>query len=154
VRKMSKIGYSAQDLDDETTARAVGRELPISPKKAVELSRALRGKTVEDAKEYLERVMRLEQAVPMKRHKMMVAHKRGLGPARYPVKVARHFLKVLQSAEENAEYKGLDVDGMRVKVVAAHKGPTTKGYMPRAHGRSSPWNQETVHLEIVLEEVE
>jgi len=26
--------------------------------------------------------------------------------------------------------------------------------MPRAHGRSSPWNQETVNLEIVLEKVE
>ncbi|HYS71611.1 MAG TPA: 50S ribosomal protein L22 [Thermoplasmata archaeon] len=151
---MVKVGYSAQDLDEETTARAIGRELPISPKKAVEVCRAIRGKTVEDAKEYLERVIALTQAVPMKRHKMMVAHKPGIGPGRYPVKVARHFLKVLQSAEENAGYKGLDVDNMRIKVMAAHKGSTTKGYMPRAHGSSSPWNQETVNLEIVLEEVE
>lgn len=151
---MSKIGYSAQDLDEETTARAIGRELPISPKKAVEVCSALRGKSVEDAKEYLERVIRLEQAVPMKRHKMMVAHKPGIGPGRYPVKVASHFLKVLQSAEENAGYKGLDVDNMRVRVMAAHKGATTKGRMPRAQGRSTPWNHETVNLEIVLEEVD
>ena len=154
MRKMTKLGYSAQDLDEETTARAMGRELQISPKKAVELCRAIRGKSVEDAKEYLERVIAMKQAVPMKRHKMMVAHKPGIGPGRYPVKVARSFLKVLQSAEENAEYKGLDVDTMRVRVMAAHKGATTKGYMPRAHGRSSPWNHETVNLEIVLEEVE
>ena len=151
---MTKLGYSAQDLDDETTARAIGRDLQISPKKAVEVCRAIRGKTVEDAKAYLERVIALTQAVPMKRHKMMVAHKPGIGPGRYPVKVARHFLKVLQSAEENAGYKGLDVDNMRIKVMAAHKGSTTKGYMPRAHGSSSPWNQETVNLEVVLEEVE
>ncbi|MEK6851004.1 MAG: uL22 family ribosomal protein, partial [Candidatus Thermoplasmatota archaeon] len=71
-----------------------------------------------------------------------------------PVKVARHFLKVLQSAEENAGYKGLDVDSMRVKVMSAHRGAITKGHMPRAHGRSTPWNQETVNLEVVLEEVE
>ncbi|TLZ50610.1 MAG: 50S ribosomal protein L22 [Methanobacteriota archaeon] len=151
---MSKIGYSAQDLDDETTARAIGRELPISPKKAVEMCRAIRGKSVEDAKEYLEEVIALTRAVPMKRYKMMVGHKAGIGPGRYPVKVARHFLKVLQTAEENAGYKGLDVDNMRIKVLAAHKGATTKGFMPRAHGRSSPWNQETVNLEVVLEEVE
>lgn len=151
---MSKLGYSAQDLDDETTARAIGRELPISPKKAVELCRAIRGKTVEDAKEYLGRVITKEQPVPMRRYKTMIAHKSGVGPARYPVKVARHFLKVLQSAEENAGYKGLEVDSMRIRIAAAHKGVTTKGYMPRAHGRSSPWNQETVNLELVLEEVE
>jgi len=154
VRTMAKIGYSATGLDEETTARALGREMPVSPKKAVELCRALRGKSVEAAKAYLERVIALEQPVPMKRYKTMVAHKRGTGPGRYPVLVARHFLKVLQSAEENAGYKGLDVDGMRIRVLAAHKGPTTKGMMPRAQGRSTPWNQETVTLEVVLEEVE
>ena len=151
---MAKIGYSAQDVDEDKTARAIGRELPISPKKAVELCRAIRGKTVEDAKEYLERVIALKQAVPMKRYKMMVAHKPGIGPGRYPVKVARHFLKVLQSAEENAGYKGLDVDSMRVRVLAAHRGSISKGQMPRAQGRSTPWNQETVNLEVILEEVE
>ena len=151
---MAKIGYSAQDIDDESTARAIGRELPISPKKAVELCRAIRGKTVEAAKEYLERVIALKQAVPMKRYKTMVAHKAGIGPGRYPVKVARHFLKVLQSAEENAGYKGLDVDSMRIRVLAAHRGSIMKGQMPRAQGRSTPWNQETVNLEVILEEVE
>jgi len=151
---MAKIGYSAQDLDEETTARAYGREMPISPKKAVEMCRALRGMTVEDAKAYLERVIALKQAVPMKRYKTMVAHKAGIGPGRYPVKVARHFLKVLQGAEENAGYKGLEVDTMRIKVLAAHRGRITKGHMPRAQGRSTPWNQETVNLEVVLEEVE
>lgn len=151
---MSKIGYSAQGLDDETTARAYGRELQISPKKAVELCRQLRGKSVEDAKEYLERVIALEQPVPMKRYKTMIAHKHGTGPARYPVKVARHMLRILESAEENAGYKGLDVDSMRIRVIAAHRGSITKGRMPRAQGRSTPWNQETVNLEIVLEEVE
>jgi len=70
------------------------------------------------------------------------------------VKVAEHVMKILESAEENAGYKGLDVESMRVKVVAAHKGSIQKGIMQRAHGRSSPWNQETVNLEVVLEEVE
>jgi large subunit ribosomal protein L22 len=151
---MSKLGYSAQGLDDETTARAIGRELPISPKKAFELCRELRGKSVEDAKEYLGRVIALEQPVPMHRHKMMVAHKRGVGPGRYPVKVAKYVLKVLESAEENAGFKGLEVESMRIKVASANRGRIMKGFVPRAHGRSTPWNQETVNLELVLEEVE
>jgi len=151
---MGHLRYSAQALDEEKTARAFGRELPISPKKAAEVCRALRGKSVEDAKEYLEAVMAMKRAVPMKRYKTMVAHKPGIGPGRYPVKAATHILKVLQSAEENAGYKGLSVDSMRIRVMNAHRGAVTKGHMPRAHGRSSPWNQETVNLEIVLEEVE
>lgn len=150
---MPKIGYSATNIDDETAVRAIGRELPISPKMTAELCRVLRGRKVEDAKEYLERVIALDRPVPMRRHRTMVAHKHGTGPGRYPVKVARHVLRIVQSAEENAGYKGLEVDDMRIKVIAAHRGRTTKAQRPRARGRSTPWNRETVNLEIVLEEV-
>src|SRR3989304_6284593 len=126
---MAKIRYSAQGLDDETTSRAMGRELPISPKKAMEVCRQIGGTRGGPAKPYLQRVIAREEPVPMRRYKTMVAHKRGTGPGRYPVLVARHFLKVLQSAEENAGYKGLDVEGMRIRVLAAHKAPPTEGGM-------------------------
>lgn len=149
---MSKLGYTVE-YELETMARAYGRELQIPWKKAVELARAIRGKTVEDAREYLENVAALKQPVPYKRYKRWVAHKSGYGPARYPVKAAKYFLRVLESAVANAEFTGKeDPDNMTLKVVNAHKGPITKGFRPRAHGRSSPWNQDTVNLEIVLEE--
>jgi len=60
---MAKIRYSAQGLDDETTSRAMGRELPISPKKAMEVCRQIRGKRVEDAKAYLQRVIAMDERV-------------------------------------------------------------------------------------------
>src|SRR3989454_11049807 len=64
------------------------------------------------------------------------------------------FLKILESAVANAEFTGKeDPDAMIIRVINAHKGATTKGYRPRAYGRSGPWNQDTVNLEIVLEEV-
>ncbi|MFA5313576.1 MAG: uL22 family ribosomal protein, partial [Methanomassiliicoccales archaeon] len=59
----------------------------------------------------------------------------------------------IESAKQNAEYKGLDAENMRVKVVAAHLGRTIPGYMPRAHGRSTQWNQQTVNIEVILEEM-
>lgn len=150
---MTKLGYTA-DYKIETMARAYGRELPIAWKKSVELARALRGRTVEQAREYLERVIALKQAVKMRTYNRWVAHKSGMGPARYPVKAAKAFLKILESAVANAEFTGKDdPDAMVVRIVNAHKGRTTKGYRPRAYGRSSPWNHETVNLEIVLEEV-
>jgi len=150
---MTKLGYTVE-YKIETMARAYGRELPIAWKKSVELARALRGKSVEQAREYLEKVISLKQPVPMKKYKRWIAHKSGVGPARYPVKAAKAFLRVLESAVANAEFTGKDdPDAMRIAVVNAHKGAITKGYRPRAHGRSSPWNQDTVNLEIVLEEV-
>src|SRR3990170_1554879 len=36
----------------------------------------------------------------------------------------------------------------------AHKRKPVKGMRPRAHGRSTPWDKDTVNLEVVLEEVQ
>ena len=150
---MTKLGYTTE-YKIETMARAYGRDMPLAWKKSVELARQLRGKTVEKAREYLERVAALKQPVPMRKYNRWVAHKAGTGPARYPVKAAKAFLKILESAVANAEFTGKeDPDAMVVRVVNAHKGAISKGFRPRAHGRSSPWNQDMVNLEIVLEEV-
>ena len=43
---------------------------------------------------------------------------------------------------------------MRIKVAAAHRGAIQKGFMPRAQGRSTPWNEQTTNIEIILEEAE
>ena len=69
------------------------------------------------------------------------------------MKAAKAILKVLENAQSNAEYKGLDADNMRVKVACAHRGRIQQGFMPRAFGRSSPWNEQTTSIEIILEEV-
>jgi len=110
---------------------------------------------VEKALEYLDNVIALKQAVPFRRYKRWVAHKSGMGPARYPVKAAKYFKRVLESAVSNAEFLGREEpDSMIIRVINPHKGSITKGRMPRAHGTSTPWNQDTVNLEVVIEEVD
>jgi large subunit ribosomal protein L22 len=148
-------GYSNQK-NGENVARAIGKELKISPKHSVEVCRAIRGMMFEDAKQYLQDVIDMKRAVPFKRYNMMIHHKRGIGPGRYPVKATKAILRVLESAGANAESpaKKLSADNMRIITAAAHRGRTFPGYMPRAHGRSSPWDQHSVNIEIVLEEQE
>jgi large subunit ribosomal protein L22 len=148
-------GYSNQK-NGENVARAIGRELKISPKHSVEICRKIQGMMYEDAKEYLQDVIDMKRAVPFRRYNMGVAHKTGTGPGRYPVKACKAILKVLESAGANAESpaKKLMPDNMKIITAAAHKGRTYPGYMPRAHGRSSPWDQHTVNIEIVMEELE
>jgi large subunit ribosomal protein L22 len=146
-------GYT-QQADPDTTARAIGKEMPISPKDSREICRMIRGKNVTVAISMLEEVEALKRPVQMSRYKMGIAHKKGVGPGRFPKKAAKAIRQVLEHAKANAEYKGLDAENMRVRVVAAHLGRTIPGYMPRAYGRSSPWNQQTVNIEVILEEVE
>src|SRR3989454_12657736 len=93
---MAKLGYTVE-FKIESMARAYGRELPIPWKKAIELARALRGKNVEKALEYIDNVIALKQAVPFKRYKRWGAHKPGVGAPPDPVKAARYFPPGIQA---------------------------------------------------------
>ncbi|OPY28146.1 MAG: 50S ribosomal protein L22P [Methanomassiliicoccales archaeon PtaU1.Bin030] len=146
-------GYT-QYTDPDKTARAIGKEKPVSPKDSREICRMVRGKSVAVAIRMLEEVIDLKRPVPFGRYNTGVAHKIGVGPGRFPKKSAMAILEVIQSAKHNAEYKGLDSENMKVKVITANLGRTIPGHMPRAYGRSTPWNQQTVNIEVILEEAQ
>lgn len=145
-----KLQYSIE-TDPERTSKAMGRELHISRKHAYEISRAIKGKKVDAAREFLEDVSVLKQAVPFRRYKRKVAHKKGMCTGRYPQKAAKELLKVLQNAESNATYKGLNPEDMKISHIVTKKGHTFRGIFPRAQGRASPKKHETVSVELVLE---
>lgn len=153
---MGRVKYSTEEeIDPETTAKAMAYELHISPKHALEVCRAIKGKKVEVAESYLEDVLDMKVAVPFRRYKKKVAHRRGLKnwyAGRYPMKATDEILKLLRNAKGNAEYKGLDLDALRVLHVATKEGRTIRGIMPRAFGRATPKNTETVTVEIILRE--
>ncbi len=146
-------GYT-RTADPDTSAKALGKDMPISPKFSREICGMIRGMKVEKAIQALEDVIALKRPVPLKRYNKRVSHKQGVGPGRYPEKAATAILKVIQSAVANAEYKGLDVSEMVITTISASRGQTIPGHMPRAHGRATKWNQETVNLEVIIEEVE
>ncbi len=145
--------YSVE-LDPERTARASLRDVSMSYKATVETLRLIKGKTLEEARRILEGIVARRVAVPFRRYKRKVAHRRGLsGAGRYPVKVAENLLRLLDNLENNAEFKGLDVSRLRIVHAAAHKGPKLRRYMPRAFGRATPWFDQLVHVEVYAEEV-
>ncbi|MFP4170562.1 MAG: 50S ribosomal protein L22 [Methanomassiliicoccales archaeon] len=146
-------GYT-METDPDTTSKALGKEIPVSPKHSREICSMIRGMEVSKAVDTLNEISEGKRPVPMRRYKKRVSHKKGVGPGRYPQKAAKAILKVVESAMHNAEYKGLDADTMTVKVVASHLGRTVKGYQPRAYGRATPWNQQMVNIEVILEEME
>lgn len=144
-------GYAAQNVDPETTSKASAREIPVKPKFAVNVCKAIRGKTVKQARTFLENVVAMKTPVPFTVHKRQVKHRKGgVGPGQYPVNVAAATLRVLNDAASNAEYKGLDPENMYVWHTCAHRGAPQPGIMPRAQGRATAWDKSTSHIEIVL----
>jgi large subunit ribosomal protein L22 len=144
--------YSAER--GERSAKAYGYELHCSQKDSQNLAYALKGMNVEPAKKYLEEIIALKRALPAVFHKKKREHQKGIGPGSFPEKAARYMLKILKNAENNAEYKGFDVDSMKIVHISAYQGRIIKGIMPRAHGRATDKNETTTDVEIILEEVE
>ncbi len=148
--------YSVKGLDPDRTAIASGRDLRISPKAAREICNYIRGMNLQKAKEVLREVIELRRAIPYRRHKKKIPHRKGLQgfyAGRYPVKAAEAILKVLEAVEANAEFKGLYTDRLRIVHIAAQRGPVIKKYIPRAFGRSTPYFERLTHIEVAVEEV-
>src|SRR5487761_532590 len=115
-------GYTYRTESGVSVARSRGVELPISPKKTYEVLNAIRGLPLERARTILEDAESLKKAIPFRRYNQETAHHTGVGPGRYPKKVAQHLLKILANAEANAEYEGLDTERLYVRVAASSRG--------------------------------
>jgi large subunit ribosomal protein L22 len=154
---MPKWGYTIADLDPEKTVKASGRELSISHKAAREVCNAIKGMTLDQAKQHLNKVIQKKQPIPFRRYEKKLGHRHGLEKAyagRYPEKTAKKILQVLQGAEANAEFKGLDPERLKIIHAVAYPGMKLERFTPRAMGRSSPKIRTLTHVELVLEQTE
>ena len=123
---MPHFGYAFQSYDKTRHVRALIREKDISHKHAREVSVAIKGLSIEKAREFLENVIARKEAVPYRRYKNEVAHRSnirtGFSAGRFPKKAASEFLKLIDNLESNAEYKGMDLDRLRIVSASVHKG--------------------------------
>jgi large subunit ribosomal protein L22 len=153
---MPHFGYAFQSYDKTKHVRASIREKDISHKHAREIAVAIKGRSIEKARELLENVISRKEAIPFRRYNNEVAHRSnirdGFSAGRFPKKAASEFLRILDNLESNAEYKGMDLDRLRIVSVAVHKGTKLKRFQPRAMGRSSPKFDTLVHVEVIAQE--
>jgi large subunit ribosomal protein L22 len=152
-----KWGYSIIHLDPEKTVKASGRELRISHKHAIEICNTLKGMMLPQAKAFLQNVIEKKSVVPFKKYKKKLGHKHGLEKTyagKYPVKAAKKILEVLNNAQANAEFKGMDTESLKIIHASSYPGRKIKKYTPRAMGRASPRFETLTHIELVLEQIE
>ena len=145
---MSHYKYSYKDLK-ENMARAVARDITISRKSGIEISKYLRGRTTKRAKTILEQVIELKEPVPYTRFTNGLGHRKGhMASGRYPVKAAKEFLSLIKTAETNAQNKGLSSE-----LIIIHLS-TQKASQQFHYGRQRRRLMKRAHVEIVVEEKE
>jgi len=152
---MGRFKYAFQNYDPTRHVRSSLREKEISHKHAREIAVQIKGMSIERARDYLQRVITKESAVPFRRYKEQVGHRSdpGVMSGRYPQKSAKEFVKLLDNIESNAEYKGMDLDRLKIVNATVHKGVLIKRFTPRAMGRATPKNNVLTHVEIVAQEI-
>ena len=159
-RKMPQPGYT-QPLEGSNlaTARVTGAD--IHHKHCVQIDRKIKGMYAGSAVEFLEDVIAKRKAVPyVARHRKgrggntMAGHRKGkMGPGRYPRNASRVFIKLIESAMDNARqhFEDIEAEEMQITHVAAHRGEIARNMRPRARGRATASNHYKVNIELFLE---
>ena len=137
-------GYAYNAAANE--AKAIGVAMPISFKSSVEVCRWLRGQKVEQAYKMLDRAAALKEAVPFTRYFEEIAHQKNVGPGKFPVKACTYIKRIIESAEKNAQFKGLNSSNLIIKHIAAQSGG--KVFHQGRNGRQG----KNAHIEVVLAE--
>jgi large subunit ribosomal protein L22 len=137
--------YSLKEYNKESMARVTGMSLPISFKQSIEICNFVRDKSLVDAKNILEKVIKHKQAVPFTRFNSNMGHKRGIGPGRFPKKASKEILDLLNSAEANAQFKGLNTSSLVIRHINANKSSKVMHY-----GRKRSRAAKRTNVEIVL----
>jgi len=128
-------------------ARAYGRSLPISFKQSIEICNFVRNRNVNYVKGVLNKVINQKQAIPFRKFNMNIGHKKKIMSGRFPKKASIEILKLINSVEANAQFRGLNTANLVVRHINVNKASKVMHY-----GRKrSRWAKRT-NMEIVVEE--
>lgn len=130
-------------------------------KTARETAQAIKGLSLEKAKEYLEAVLEHKRCIPFRRYcggvgRTPQAKNEGstTGQGRWPEKAVKIILNLLKNAESNAELKGLDIDNLYIYHIQCNRAMKQRRRTYRAHGRINPYMSSPAHIELILCEKE
>jgi large subunit ribosomal protein L17e len=131
-----------------------------------ETGNAIKNMDLARAQAFLRNVVEKKEAVPFRVHtggvgrtkqgKNMVKRKKQGGrtcsQGRWPAKSCKVLRDLLQTAESNADGKGLSTDKLYISHIAVQRAPKMRRRTYRAHGRINPFMASPCHIELILEE--
>ena len=129
------------------SAEVNAKSLPISTKYSVEICNFIRNKNFNIARKQIQDIVEMKKALPIRRFGWDLGHKKEVGPGTYPVKAGKHFLSLLDSVQNNAENKGLNVNNLFITFAKADKAERRW-----KSGRSGRVKMKNTHVKIMVEE--
>ncbi|MDI6730164.1 MAG: 50S ribosomal protein L22 [Candidatus Altarchaeum sp.] len=151
-----EIDYTYISKTPEKAVKVCGKDLDVSFKASVNVVKALKGMKMENAMKYLDNVIAFKDFIPYVKFCKGAGHRSAIGgkggPGKYPVKICKEILKLLRSAERNAEHKPeIDAKNLIISHIQALQGAKRKKAKPT--GRRATWATRVTHIQIVLEEM-
>lgn len=144
---MAKVKYATKDMG-ENTAKAMGIGLNISTKQSIEVCNHIRGMPTTKAKQILNDGVALKNPIPFRRFTNGVGHRRGkIASGAYAPTTCAGILKIVESAEANAQFKGINSSSLIIKHICAQRGASQYRY-----GRKARQAMKVTNIEIVVEE--
>jgi large subunit ribosomal protein L22 len=155
---MSKKNYQANVGKESKTAKAMITNAQTSLKYSTEICNQVKGKNVNTAADWLTRILNKEDYLPLKKYNKKVAHrkgeaKNGVKSGRYPQKTINIFLDLLNSVQNNADFKGLDTEKTNIIHAFASKGISRMSYQSKGKIGGKARRKNATHIEVIVSEV-
>ncbi len=138
-------------------AKARHANAVASIKFSTEIAREIKGKRLDWALKWLNRVLAREDYIPLRVYHKKVPHRKGdsksFGKAgRYADKTVKVFLKLLQSVKANADVKGLDADNLMIMHTFVSMGFRRVSHQAKGKISGKMRQAKAAHIEVVVRE--
>ncbi|MCD6434399.1 MAG: 50S ribosomal protein L22 [Candidatus Diapherotrites archaeon] len=147
-----------QDINGKKIAKAMVKNKPVSTKFATELCREIKGKKLTKAEEFVKKILDGKEYLPLRKYRRKVAHRKGKAKSkvksgRYPKKLCRVMLELMQNLKANAENKGLDPDNLMIVHAFASTGFRRFAAQPKGRIAGKIYRKKSTHIELIAREL-
>ena len=104
-------------MENEKIATVNATFVPISKKHSMAICKTMKGKTVKEMLELLEKVIKKKEAI---RFTGEIPHRKGMMSGRYPEKASKQFISILKALKGNVLVNGMDLDKTRIAIASAN----------------------------------
>lgn len=139
------------------TAKAMVSNAPVSQKFSTEICNCVKGQTVQWAEAFLQDIASHKRYLPLQKYNKKVGHKKGAAlmgqkAGRYPKNTVRTFLKLLDNAKANADYRGLDTEKLVVFHAFSSQGFKRRSLQSKGKIGGKTRQRKSAHIEVILME--
>ena len=154
---VKKEYQSTATMSEKKVAKAMMKNKPVSYKYSNEIISNIKGKRVDKAQAYIQRILNMEEALPLRTYNQKIGHRKGEAKGftksgRYPMRTLEAFMELLETVKANADYKGLDSDNLLIMHMFASQGFSRISYQNQGRISGKRRQKKSTHLEIIVME--